>query len=617
MESLINATAGGVAAVCSTTVLYPLDVILVRYQTASGETDKTSLSDVLMDALRRGPLSVYRGLEVKMLESLVKNFVYFYWYDFLKRTFEKRVGKLSTMSNLGLATLAGILNQLMTAPFEVITTNIQTSDMSVSEIINDTYKNGGLKGFYRGFMASMVLCSNPAITNTSFDRLKQLFQIFKFHQLNPDHASNLSSHHIDPSLLPTLTAGEAFLLGAMAKAIATLMTYPYIRVKALMQKGTFSSSNKSMPDGSGRILLGSAQSLPYSRSFMMSGEYICPVCNMTRFPMNNTGGNGSHHQGGSTDSVPFSNNLLQNHILGNAGMNPQLSRANTTTQQGFLAGVDSVPDFQQYFQQQQLLQQQQQLSLSQQLAMQVNAPTPHAAVAQMVESENNIQDSLLVRAASFCLSDQPALGLKQQFSTNLINSQDHNNNSHHQINSDNLCSSSAFENWTDNSDNNNNNPSNNFKNASPSKHQQQNPKLIHSSSPAGGHTTSGLKSSSTGQLTPQLQPLHMGNSTVNNNNKNATTDSTSSSVCYPGRYGRCVCHTSENTPQAGIPDTALGMLVSILMREGPGGVYKGLGLQLLKTMLGAALMFMVKDSIESKTRKLLKRVTSNGSTKLM
>lgn len=30
----------------------------------------------------------------------------------------------------------------------------------------------GVRGFYRGFLASLILCSNPAITNACFDRLK-------------------------------------------------------------------------------------------------------------------------------------------------------------------------------------------------------------------------------------------------------------------------------------------------------------------------------------------------------------------------------------------------------------------------------------------------------------
>ncbi|CEL99534.1 unnamed protein product [Vitrella brassicaformis CCMP3155] len=286
MDALISATSGGVAAVCSCVALYPVDVILVRYQTRLKEVGGRSgeIFDVVRDALQRGAPSLYRGVDIKMLEALVRNFVYFYWYQFLKGTYERKIGRLNTSANLIMASLAAVLNQCMTAPLEVVTTNLQTSDYTLIPLIANIYKKQGLRGFYRGFLASIVLCSNPAITNAAFDRLKfavQVVMLVRFQRFRqykdvfpggeeeakraartlgltaiPAIVHSLLTNTTVPSApgslpapatsaamtpsqldeeLPELTAFQSFIFGALAKALATIVTYPYIRAKVLMQ----------------------------------------------------------------------------------------------------------------------------------------------------------------------------------------------------------------------------------------------------------------------------------------------------------------------------------------------------------------------------------------------
>jgi hypothetical protein len=61
------------------------------------------------------------------------------------------------------------------------------------------------------------LCSNPAITFGVFERLKTIML---------KSSSNPKAG---------LTAGQAFLVGALSKALATVVTYPYIMAKVRMQ----------------------------------------------------------------------------------------------------------------------------------------------------------------------------------------------------------------------------------------------------------------------------------------------------------------------------------------------------------------------------------------------
>ena len=87
---------------------------------------------------------------------------------------------------------------------------------------NNRYKEDGVAAFYRGLAASVLLCVNPAIYNTVFDQLKA--------RLLARIEARSGGRRV-----VALSTVQAFVLGVIAKAIATLLTYPYIRAKMVMQ----------------------------------------------------------------------------------------------------------------------------------------------------------------------------------------------------------------------------------------------------------------------------------------------------------------------------------------------------------------------------------------------
>ena len=88
----------------------------------------------------------------------------------------------------------------------------------------------GLFGLYQGTAAGLALCINPAIQFLVFERLKgQLL------------AATRSS---------TLSMFAGFVLGATAKAIATSLTFPLIRLKALYSNGSVDKSRHGDEDPS-------------------------------------------------------------------------------------------------------------------------------------------------------------------------------------------------------------------------------------------------------------------------------------------------------------------------------------------------------------------------------
>ncbi|PHJ24805.1 carrier superfamily protein [Cystoisospora suis] len=277
MEVLAEATSAAVAAATSAVVVYPLDTVLVRFQATSKRkladpyADASShglwhrdLVNIVLDLVREpktaksvgGSLKAssadadeviskvlaairkaYKGVGVKVVEAVVRNFVYFIWYKALKDAYDSRKGAKQTVaSRLALATAAAVINQCCTAPLEVVSTNVQTSGLNYRAVIRKIFRREGVRGFYRGFLASLILCSNPAITNACFDRLKLLLQIvLRAHARRNIGPITDEETPLDAvPRLPPLTPTQAFLLGALSKALATVATYPYIRSKVLL-----------------------------------------------------------------------------------------------------------------------------------------------------------------------------------------------------------------------------------------------------------------------------------------------------------------------------------------------------------------------------------------------
>ena len=82
----------------------------------------------------------------------------------------------------------------------------------------------GIGGFYKGIQAYVVLCLKPAIQYTVYEQVKQI--VIAARRLKAQ-----GNAIVDDSL----SAAEAFFLGMFARIVATMLTYPYLRAKVLLQ----------------------------------------------------------------------------------------------------------------------------------------------------------------------------------------------------------------------------------------------------------------------------------------------------------------------------------------------------------------------------------------------
>jgi solute carrier family 25 (peroxisomal adenine nucleotide transporter), member 17 len=230
-DGLSQAAAAGAAAATTTLLLYPLDVVKTRLNT--GTDEKGVKYDGVLDVLqrqwrRRGLRGFYSGIQVKLVQDVVRSVSFFYVFAVFKGMYKKRFGAIGVRDNLLLGYLSATLNLLFTMPVEVCNTRQMTgfSEGGILSIGCDLIKRQGLAGLYTGICANFLLCLNPAIKHCVFDQAKARLLLLAGGRKR----------------LPAL---ESFLLGAIATMIASTMTFPAARVRAILQTQRLSAASTS------------------------------------------------------------------------------------------------------------------------------------------------------------------------------------------------------------------------------------------------------------------------------------------------------------------------------------------------------------------------------------
>jgi len=192
---------------------------------------------------------LYSGVTPVVITMAVSNYVFFYMHSFLKQLLLSPANRhwlqsMSSSNSKGAAaasgklylsliasSLAGIINVLLTNPLWVANLRIVTSSSSSrKQHDNDNNKNENLwrelqqivqtEGWghlWQGTAASLLLVSNPVIQFVAYEQIKtRWLQYIHRHRLHPSTATTAMA----------LKPMEAFLLGALAKAISTILTYP-------------------------------------------------------------------------------------------------------------------------------------------------------------------------------------------------------------------------------------------------------------------------------------------------------------------------------------------------------------------------------------------------------
>ena len=251
-STLLSASVGSVASIMSMALCYPLDILRTKLQVDDGNANAMQkIRELVQD---RGLSGMYRGI-LPILQTVgISQFLYFYIFTFAKSL---RVGdRLMALANrsgdtsdslqsfLG-SLIAGVVNMTFTEPLwkanvfcqtrikknnalpksteqnqdAQTAVQVRTDDeinvYNIFAVVLHLAKKHGLANLWSGLSTSIYLVSNPAIQYAMYDVLKSR-----------------------AAAGAQISAAKGFVLGAISKAVATVLTYPLQVAQSRMRAST-------------------------------------------------------------------------------------------------------------------------------------------------------------------------------------------------------------------------------------------------------------------------------------------------------------------------------------------------------------------------------------------
>ncbi|CAB1456913.1 unnamed protein product [Pleuronectes platessa] len=240
-ETLVHAVAGAMGSVTAMSVFFPLDTAKSRLQV--DEKRKSNSTPIILAEIAKeeGLQSLYRGWFPVISSLCCSNFVYFYTFNTLKRLAVSGPGRPGPGKDLLMGVVAGVVNVVLTTPMWVVNTRLklqgakfrnedlqQTQYNGIFDAFSQIIANEGVGTLWNGTLASLILVLNPAMQFMFYEALKR--------------KAGRGGKKI--------SSAEIFVIGAIAKAIATTATYPLQTIQAILRFGQYKGDGKSRVTGS-------------------------------------------------------------------------------------------------------------------------------------------------------------------------------------------------------------------------------------------------------------------------------------------------------------------------------------------------------------------------------
>jgi len=219
----LEVRSGLVSSVGAEAVLFPLDTLKLRQQ-VNGGTVLQVLQNILKE---RGVSGLYQGLIGRLIQTITSNVGFFIWQTVFVQVSlaqlklrEPSVDKLGTVAALVVNMLAQQLNRILTTPVDVVASVNQADPASKGffHTFMRIARTGGRSELWRGLPVALLLSLNPALMFTVVGKLSDFIRSYRLKAAD-DH----------------LSTADMFWISGISKAVATLLTYPLIRAKAVIQ----------------------------------------------------------------------------------------------------------------------------------------------------------------------------------------------------------------------------------------------------------------------------------------------------------------------------------------------------------------------------------------------
>lgn len=253
---------------------YPLITLSTRAQIESERARASWTSAARHILAREGIPGLYSGLRPALYGVSLTNFVFFYWLEWTRAVFSKAsssspssvaasaaavakggnassaVGttsmgrsrynhtrRLSTIQDMSAAAIAGSATVIVTNPIWVVSTQAKAANdhnssgapgecfllgeqkkarpPSTLSVLWRLLAQGDVRALFAGVFPALVHVLSPVVQHTVFEHLKNLTERTRRRKITPQ---------------------DLFLLGALSKAVAITIIYPFITVSSRMSK---------------------------------------------------------------------------------------------------------------------------------------------------------------------------------------------------------------------------------------------------------------------------------------------------------------------------------------------------------------------------------------------
>ncbi|KAG0287014.1 hypothetical protein BGZ96_009011 [Linnemannia gamsii] len=233
---------------CLDVVVWPMEVARTRMQ-ASKDNRPQSTFKLLRDIARtEGPTKLFRGLGPFLLTSLPSQFVYLGVYEHatsvIERNFPDHHNSNSAMREVAVAGTAGFLAEAFSAilyvPTDIISQRLRIQSetkggphMTSLDIFKSIYRTDGLRGYYQGFMATLLAFTPSSVTHwAGYEATKKvLFNHFSAKEQQHSHDSNFYTHY-------RLSQNNYFIVGLSAlnaSVMSLVVSSPFDMVRVRLQ----------------------------------------------------------------------------------------------------------------------------------------------------------------------------------------------------------------------------------------------------------------------------------------------------------------------------------------------------------------------------------------------
>mmetsp|Transcript_9487 Transcript_9487/g.16617 ORF Transcript_9487/g.16617 Transcript_9487/m.16617 type:complete len:323 (+) Transcript_9487:54-1022(+) len=239
--NLVHAVSGMTGGVIAISTFYPLNIIRIRLQVDENMKAQSALSVAQKIIDESGVGALYQGWWSSVVSLGASNFVYFYTYNAFKTVYKKLIAKndkinIDPITNLVIASTAGVINVLATTPLWVAGTRLSVQSKKadptekpyagVADCLKRIVSEEGIAALWKGVGPSLILVSNPSIQFVTYERLRAPM-------------AKLAEKRGSP-----ITALEFFIMGAIAKAVATILTYPLQLAQSRLRADKGKAGNK-------------------------------------------------------------------------------------------------------------------------------------------------------------------------------------------------------------------------------------------------------------------------------------------------------------------------------------------------------------------------------------